>query len=1058
MLIQLLLGMSTLALIIQPVGAYAGPVTIMADGSVSPSDAPILRNGNVYTLTGNITLSSGWTPALNIQKNSIVINGAGYFILKLGNPGSTGMGLSGRSNVTIKNTNVQGFGTGINLDGASYNTISQNNFTSNTQGIRFVASADSNVIQENRMKQNTIDIYISSSNNNQIYHDYLTTTAKITVSGGNNIWDNGYPSGGNYWSGYTGNADLHSGLYQNETGRDGIADSPYIISAGNQDRYPLMYPWNPKPVNNINTGLGYSTIQAAIDAPETLNGHTIYAKAGIYYEHVVMGKSVSLFGAGKFNTIIDGSGTGKVIYITAAKVTITSFTIKRSGPSFAAGIYISSSNNSICSNIIRDNADGIWLKPSSHNTISENCIVANTYHGIIVEGSSTNTLTRNRLEANSYQGILVLSSSNNNTISENNILTSDSDGIWLRLSSNYNSIRANNITGKTVYGILLTGSSQNTISGNVVANSQAVSVGLNESSSNNIIVGNVVRNNLKGIELASSSSNKIYHNDFTDNNKQVNSSNSLNVWDDGYPSGGNYWDDYAGSDLYSGIYQNKTGGDGIGDTPYTIDINNIDTYPLIHSIRSVINLDTDLTYSTIQSAINAPETLNGHRIFINVGTYNERIVIDKSLSLSGANRLDTIIDGGYAGKTVEVTSSNVYISNLTLRNSQDGYSGVYFAGSSAGNSLSYVTLTNNYYGIWLSYSSNNIITACEITDSRSNGIFLDTSANNVVSENHITDNYLYGIEFWNSNNNIVSRNEMKNNSYGIWLFGSSQNVFNENNITNSKAHGILLLSSTNNTISGNNITDNYLSGLYVRSSNYNEVTRNNITNNNQEDGIYFLTSSNNLIIGNNITDNNRSGVLLLSSANNTIRGNTIAGNHLYGLYFDQSNSTIISGNTIARNKYPIWLSTSSSNRFYHNNFVNNSRQVFISPPDRTNFWDNGYPNGGNYWSTYTGTDLFSGPYQNETSPDGIGDTAYILNSYNIDRYPIMGPYEWSPVPSDVNRDGIVDIIDVGYVSAHWYPGPPEGPLGYDMYADINDDGEINIIDVALISAHWGESW
>ena len=57
-------------------------------------------------------------------------------------------------------------------------------------------------------------------------------------------------------------------------------------------------------------------------------------------------------------------------------------------------------------------------------------------------------------------------------------------------------------------------------------------------------------------------------------------------------------------------------------------------------------------------------------------------------------------------------------------------------------------------------------------------------------------------------------------------------------------------------------------------------------------------------------------------------------------------------------------------------------------------------------------------------------------------------------PGDVNADGVVDILDASMASAHWYPGPPEGPLEYDPNLDINGDGEINIVDVALISAYW----
>ena len=62
------------------------------------------------------------------------------------------------------------------------------------------------------------------------------------------------------------------------------------------------------------------------------------------------------------------------------------------------------------------------------------------------------------------------------------------------------------------------------------------------------------------------------------------------------------------------------------------------------------------------------------------------------------------------------------------------------------------------------------------------------------------------------------------------------------------------------------------------------------------------------------------------------------------------------------------------------------------------------------------------------------------------------------IPGDVNGDRTVDIFDIGTVSAHWYPGPPMGPLGYDANADINDDGAVDIFDVGIASAHWGQSW
>ncbi len=62
------------------------------------------------------------------------------------------------------------------------------------------------------------------------------------------------------------------------------------------------------------------------------------------------------------------------------------------------------------------------------------------------------------------------------------------------------------------------------------------------------------------------------------------------------------------------------------------------------------------------------------------------------------------------------------------------------------------------------------------------------------------------------------------------------------------------------------------------------------------------------------------------------------------------------------------------------------------------------------------------------------------------------------IPGDVNGDTVVDILDAGEISAHWYPGPPVGPLGYDANTDINHDGEVDIFDAAIVSANWQKSW
>jgi len=62
------------------------------------------------------------------------------------------------------------------------------------------------------------------------------------------------------------------------------------------------------------------------------------------------------------------------------------------------------------------------------------------------------------------------------------------------------------------------------------------------------------------------------------------------------------------------------------------------------------------------------------------------------------------------------------------------------------------------------------------------------------------------------------------------------------------------------------------------------------------------------------------------------------------------------------------------------------------------------------------------------------------------------------IPGDTNGDRIVDVFDIGTISAHWYPGPPIGPLSYHPNADINSDEAVDIFDIGITSAHWGETW
>ena len=410
-----------------------------------------------------------------------------------------------------------------------------------------------------------------------------------------------------------------------------------------------------------------------------------------------------------------------------------------------------------------------------------------------------------------------------------------------------------------------------------------------------------------------------------------------------------------------------------------------------------------------------------------------------------------------------------------------------------------INIENFDRGILLWRSSNNNIYGNNITANNSDGIMLVSSSNNSISGNNITANNLYGIWLYSSSYNSIYGNNIANNKYyGIWLDYSSNNSIYGNNIANNEYYGIYLWYSSNNSLSGNVfiedgvfvsdsygnvVVDNlvngrplvYLEGVsdvviedagqvilvncnHIRVENLNLshttvgvellkttntiISENNIANNRV--GIWLERSSNyNSISGNNIT-NNWDGIKLYSSSNNNIYGNNITANNGYGIWLERSSNNNIYGNNITNNWYGICFNNSPDNRFWHNNIIENTRQVYdyalVSPdiPPSINVWDDGYPSGGNYWSDYVGVDYCSGPYQNETGSDGIGDTPYIIDENNVDRYPLMSP--WSPTPPikpfvnatvDIHPQSL-NLKSIGM----WISAYVELPEGFNV-ADIN---------------------
>jgi parallel beta-helix repeat protein len=277
------------------------------------------------------------------------------------------------------------------------------------------------------------------------------------------------------------------------------------------------------PAHNVDTALDYRGIQYAIDAPETLDGHTILVDDGAYYDNVHVYKSLNIIGAGSpLTEIIANNPERDAFRVTSNSVNFSGFNLRSSGVPLTSGIVLENSNYCSISDIATTGSYGIFLFNSSNNHFV-NVTVYSCEDAVNLEVHANNNLIEHSLITNNAEGIEIFDSSNNS------------------------------------------------------------------------IVGNNITNNTIGVSLVNSHYSTICHNNFVDNTRQVDTHyQPTNLWDGGYPSGGNYWSDYNDADVYSGPYQNETGSDGIWDHPYGVSFRFEDRYPLAEPWTPTIKATVDV--------------------------------------------------------------------------------------------------------------------------------------------------------------------------------------------------------------------------------------------------------------------------------------------------------------------------------------------------------------------------------------------------------------------------------------------------------------------------------
>ncbi|TET90303.1 MAG: hypothetical protein E3J35_07325 [Methanomassiliicoccales archaeon] len=425
-------------------------------------------------------------------------------------------------NILSENSVLSNANCGLSLASSKMNNINNNNFSGNVNGVFFIG-ADSNRFINNTVHNNAhleigIGIYLTGSS-----HNAMVANSVVGHLGSITLYkshDNTLT--GNYLSSHYQTSHTNGITIEESSSnvlRNNVMSGDGLVITGSSLQH-----WNTH----------------IIDTSNVVKGRPVY-----YWKNVT-GGTVPL-------------GASEVILANCTNVVVQNQVLTNGGAGIEIGF---SRDNLIADNTASDTKTGIFLWNSHSNTVTGNTASSPYSSGIGMGHSDNNTLSGNNLMGN-RRGIF-LGTSDSNIIDANGVWNNQVGIFLLGLDSpgpgSYNNSVTNNSVYNNGYGVCISSESE----GNSVSNNSIVSNG-------------------NGVHFSDfPDNNRIYHNNIIDNIQQAHEARNTNQWDDGYSSGGNFWSDYTGVDAFSGPNQDIPGSDSIGDTPYVIDFNSEDRYPLMN--------------------------------------------------------------------------------------------------------------------------------------------------------------------------------------------------------------------------------------------------------------------------------------------------------------------------------------------------------------------------------------------------------------------------------------------------------------------------------------------
>jgi len=656
------------------------------------------------------------------------------------------------------------------------------------------------------------------------------------------------------------------------------------------------------------------------------------------------------------------------------------------------GIMLAYTRNS---HILNNNIDhilngGIYLLSSWNNTLSGNHITGVNNGCIKLRDSDSNMISDNNV-SHGNDGIMLYDSDNN--VIFNNEASDQWSGIFahigdgIHLENSFNNLVLENSVVENRYGIRLRDlSGNNTVMNNKIDSNHDGMVLIFTHDSTNDIYNNTISNNDHGIHVYEALNNTIYSNEFLDNTEQVQSSN-YSSWD--FAGEGNHWSDY--DEKSEGCVD--VDANGICDSPYIIDINNQDNYPVsldsekgecnssnecgidgyvegkycngddvvqLYGSYSCVNPGENDSYCDYSEHEVTRDTCEDGCLNGSCAVLNEECVVP----FDGMNITEDIIfcEGNYnLPHGINIVNDNVVLD----------CNGISLTGSSL------------EHGITIEGYSNVEIKNCDVSGFNY-GIYAKDVVNVNIHDNEMTDTLRV-----EGQDSIIKDNEV------VWaqLFAKGDNITISENYVYNTDHVIRLYRLYNSVVVDNVIPDFASWGRGI-----------------SMDGVY------NTVIENNTIENGGSAV--------------------YCWY--QCNDLVVRGNNLTYNTVGIGGDNSLNyrNLFVYRNVFDNTFEIGQIPAS-TQF---SYNQEGNRWLDYD--EESEGCV--DTDIDGICDDAYEIDTGFVDEYPLSEPlvcYTNSDCWKDNGWIGEEYCSD-GNVYQDYRRYTCNNPATYDSYCSYEDEPRI----------------